>query len=155
MISLLVAYTKKNRVIGCKGAIPWNIPSERQRFKQICNGKKVIMGHNTFQEIGHALPYCTIIIVSKTLQTAPEGCLLANSLDQAYKMSDQEILVAGGAEIYKQSLPYAQKIYATEILKDFSGDTFFPPLDQNWHETERTHITKDIIQYDYVTFERK
>lgn len=70
-------------------------------------------------------------------------------------MSDQEILVAGGAEIYKQSLPYAQKIYATEILKDFSGDTFFPPLDQNWHETERTHITKDIIQYDYVTFERK
>lgn len=153
MISLLVAYTKNNRVIGAQGVIPWNTNFERRRFKQICNGKKVLMGHNTFKEIGHALPYCTIVIVSKEMKTAPQGCELLNTINpKELAKKDEEILVAGGGQLYRQFLPYATKIYATEILKDYEGNVTFPELNDSWIETERVHITDDLILYDYVTF---
>lgn len=173
-ISILVAYTKKDRVIGSEGKIPWNIPSERFRFKQICGGKKVIMGRRTFEEIGHALPYCTIIIVSKKMKTCPKGCILKDSLKSAMKAacesSEQkavtsqtendcdEILVAGGEEIYTQAiiLPETKKIYATEIHGEFSGDRYFPAIDENWECTFSENHTDSStgISFDYKTFER-
>lgn len=168
MISILVAYTKNNRIIGAQGVIPWKTNFERRRFKQICNGKRVIMGRKTFEEIGHALPYCTIVIVSNTMKEAPEGCEVINNeqltmnveqlgINGKFKINDQwgeEILVAGGGEIYREFLPLADRIYATEILVDYDGDVIFPQLDDTWVETERVHITDDLIPYDYVTFER-
>lgn len=157
MISLLVAYTKNERVIGSGGRIPWNLPSERSRFKAICAQKKVIMGRKSFDEIGHALSYCTLVIVSKTMQDAPEGCLLARSFEEAVEICGKgEILVAGGGEIYKTALPYATRIYATEIDETFSGDTFFPPLPESeWDcKKEESHIDSGI-KYEYLTFIRK
>ena len=71
MISLLVAYTKNKRVIGAQGKIPWNLPSERNRFKEICRGKYVIMGRKSFEEIGKPLPYCKLVIVSKKWIVSP------------------------------------------------------------------------------------
>lgn len=180
MISLLVAYTKKDHVIGSGGKIPWNLPSERRRFKAICSGKKVIMGRKSFDEIGHALSYCTLVIVSKKMKEAPEGCLLASSFEKAVEIcaekdarwlslskpplnnagtldeSGEEILVAGGGEIYKIALPFAERIYATEIHADFEGDTFFPPLlESEWDcKKEESHSDNEIT-YDYLTFTRK
>ena len=176
MISLLVAYTKNERVIGSEGKIPWNLPSERSRFKAICAGKKVIMGRKSFDEIGHALSYCTLVIVSKTMKEAPEGCLLARSFEEAVEIctgknsrwlreskpprneasESDEILVAGGGEIYKTALPYATRIYATEIDASFTGDTFFPPLPESeWDcKKEESHIDSGI-KYEYLTFTRK
>lgn len=157
MLSILVAYTKNNRVIGAQGKIPWNLSSERNRFKAICNKKTVIMGRKTFEEIGHALPYCTILIVSKSMDKAPQGCILAKSLEQAFEISNKtngEVLVAGGEEIYKQTLSKAQKIYATEIEMEVSGDTFFPELDSSWQKTFEEIHQENEISYKYLTFEK-
>lgn len=157
-LAILVAYSS-NRVIGAQGVIPWRLPSERNRFKEICNGKKVIMGRRSFEEIGKALSYCTIVVVSKTLRSVPAGCLLAESLDDAVKMcsqsDNQEILIAGGEEIYRQALPFCKKIYATEILQNYDGDRFFPELNKKaWTKTIQAEHTECDIKYQYVTFVR-
>ncbi|MCR5062618.1 MAG: dihydrofolate reductase [Treponema sp.] len=167
-VSLLVAYTKKGRVIGSDGKIPWNIPSERFRFKKLCNQKFIIMGRKSFDEIGHALSYCTIIIVSKSMKSAPEGCMLAESFEKAMEIAKAstaaqasgaavgEILIAGGEEIYRQALPFADKIYATEIHTEFAGNRFFPELDKSWHctFTELHTDEQSKITYEYKTFEK-
>ena len=156
MISLLVAYTKNKRVIGAQGKIPWKLSSERNRFKEICKNKYVIMGRKSFEEIGKPLPYCTLVIVSherifKNLKTCPS---LDAAIEFCKAQGQEEILVAGGATIYEQALPYADKIYATEIDADFDGDTFFPALDDSWHGTvEETH-EEDGVKYKYITYKR-
>lgn len=181
LISLIAAYTKNGRVIGSGGKIPWSLKSERNRFKKICNNKKIIMGRKSFEEIGHALPYCTIIILSHTLKDAPQGCILARTLEEAIDKVDEtdkadkadnsnEIIIAGGGELYRQTIPFADKIYATEIDidfdSDFAGDTFFPSLDQSgstgkkWQcLEEESHCEKDLISrkeicYKYLTYTR-
>lgn len=157
MISILVAYTKKNRVIGSGGVIPWNLPSERDRFKEICKDKFIIMGRKSFDEIGHGLPYCTIVIISRTLKIVPRGCVLAKSLEDGMKLCEgEEILVAGGGEIYKEVLPFASRIYATEIEKEFSGDVFFPLInDDEWTKTVENEKSELGINYKYITYNRK
>ena len=164
MISLLVAYTKNKRVIGAQGKIPWNLSSERNRFKEICRGKYVIMGRKSFEEIGKPLPYCKLIVVSHTWIASSltaftprnDALILKKTLEEAIafckEQGQEEILVAGGGEIYRQALPFATRIYATEIDADFKGDTFFPELDKSWHSTvESTHVDCGI-KYRYLTF---
>ncbi len=165
MISLLVAYTKNKRVIGAQGKIPWKLPSERNRFKKLCNGKYVIIGRKSFEEIGKPLRYCTLVVVSKTIRGpstssgTTEKLHFSHSLEEAIEFckaqGQEEILVAGGESIYRQTLPYATKIYVTEIDADFDGDTFFPELDNTWTRTvESTH--EDCgINYSYLTFVKK
>ena len=162
-ISILVAYTQNKRIIGAQGNIPWKISTERNRFKQICNNKYILMGRKSFEEIGKALPYCKIIVISKTLKEVPEGCYLARGIKEAVNFieknqtkedseTSREILIAGGEEIYKQTLPYASKIYATEIALNIDGDRFFPQLDNNWKLTESENHCENNINYKYLTF---
>ena len=148
MISLLVAYTKNKRVIGAQGKIPWKLSSERNRFKQICAGKYVIMGRKSYEEIGKPLPYCKLVIVSSKTQN------LEDAINYCKSPGQEEILIAGGGTIYEQTLPYANKIYATEIDADFNGDTFFPELGPEWVGTvEEVHEENGIV-YRYITFSR-
>ena len=167
-ISLLVAYTAKDRVIGAQGKIPWFIPSERDRFKSICRGKYVIIGRKSFEEIGKPLSYCTLVVISKSLKSVPEGCLLCKSYKKAVRLiyrlnsgadcaagkprSTVEILVAGGESIYKKAMKKCSKIYATEIKKEFKGDRFFPPLKGKWTKKVEQTVSEDGIDYDYVLF---
>lgn len=188
-VSILVAYTKKDRVIGANGKIPWHLNSERNRFKQICSGKKIIMGRKSFEEIGKPLPYCSIIVVSSTLKkleftnkgtkgsvpsdkkllsqalqgsvpSVTSSCFLSATLESALNIASldsttSEILIAGGEEIYKQTLAYADKIYATEIDADFEGDSHFPELKGNWNCVEEASCTENDITYKYLTFTKK
>ena len=176
MISILTAYTKNKRVIGAQGKIPWKLSSERNRFKDICRDKYVIMGRKSFEEIGKPLPYCKLVIVTRDSRVKPENdkgisendkgisendnnnLFFKKSLEEAIDFckaqEQEEILIAGGATIYKQTLPYADKIYATEIDADFDGDTFFPPLGPEWTSTlEETH-EENGINYTYLTYIR-
>lgn len=156
-ISFLVAFDK-NFVIGKCGRIPWNLTTERNKFKQICSGKKIIMGRKSFDEIGHALPYCTIIIVSKTLKSAPEKCLLAQNLEQAFSFygDDEEVLVAGGGKIYHQLIEEASTIYTTLIEENYEGDTFFPKIDFcEWQKSNIENHEENGIKYQYFTLTRK
>ena len=156
MISLLVAYTKNKRVIGAQGKIPWKLSSERNRFKKICAGKYVIMGRKSYDEIGKPLPYCKLVVVSSHPSTGSETATfsLNEALDFCKKSGQEEILIAGGGTIYKQTLPYADKIYATEIDADFDGDTFFPELGPEWSGTvEEVHEENGIV-YRYITLQK-
>lgn len=153
-VTLLVAYAKNSRVIGNLGKIPWKLASERNRFKELTAGKSIIMGRTSFEEIGHALPYCTIIILSKTIKSAPQGCLLARSLKQALKLCKNEVLIAGGQEVYQQTVHMASKVYATEIDADFAGDRFFPQLQGKWRRTVEAQKEEDGIKYEYVYYEK-
>ena len=181
MISILTAYTKNKRVIGAQGKIPWKLSSERNRFKDICRDKYVIMGRKSFEEIGKPLPYCKLVIVTRDSRVKPENdkgisendkgisendkgisendnnnLFFKKSLEEAIDFckaqEQEEILIAGGGSIYAQALPYADKIYATEIDADFDGDTFFPALNDSWRSTlEETH-EENGIKYSYLTF---
>ena len=162
MISLLVAYTKNKRVIGAQGKIPWKLSSERNRFKDICRGKYVIMGRKSYEEIGHPLSYCTLVIVSSSASlrslSLSKGLQVCTSLEDAINyckaQKQDEILIAGGATIYQQALPYADKIYATEIEADFDGDVFFPEVGAGWTGTvDETHEENGIV-YRYITLQK-
>ena len=166
MISLLVAYTKNNRVIGAQRKIPWKLSSERNRFKAICNGKYVIMGRKSYDEIGKPLPYCKLVVVSHTqidssltsFASHNDNLIVKASLEEAIDFckaqGQNEILIAGGGSIYEQALPYADKIYATEIEADFEGDVFFPELNEEWtQEVEAVH-EENGIKYKYMTYEK-
>ena len=157
MFSLLVAYTKNKRVIGAQGKIPWKLSSERNRFKEICRGKYVIMGRKSYEEIGHPLSYCTLVIISRSLSLS-KGLIVCTSLENAIayckSQNQEEILIAGGGSIYEQALPYADKIYATEIDADFDGDVFFPELGPEWTSTiDETHEEAGIV-YKYITLQK-
>ena len=156
MISLLVAYTKNKRVIGAQGKIPWKLSSERNRFKQICAGKYVIMGRKSYEEIGKPLPYCKLVVVSSHPSTGSGTATfsLNEALDFCKKSGQEEILIAGGGTIYEQTLPYANKIYATEIDANFEGDVFFPELGAEWVGTVEEVHEEDGIVYKYITFTR-
>ena len=161
MISLLVAYTKNKRVIGAQGKIPWKLSSERNRFKQICAGKYVIMGRKSYEEIGKPLPYCKLVVVSGKWIASPAArndIIICTSLDDALSycksQNQEEILIAGGGTIYEQALPYANKIYATEIDADFAGDVFFPELGAEWAgNIDETH-EENGIKYSYLTLQK-
>ena len=151
----LIAACSKNRVIGCNGKIPWNIPTERDRFKELTKGKFVIMGRKSFEEISHALSYCTIIVVSKSLKKVPKGCLLTSSLEQAIAFCGKDVIIAGGQEIYEKTIHLADLIYLTEINLQVEGDRFFPDFDTNKYTMTVDKSFQGEIPYKYITYKKK
>ncbi len=129
-VSLIVAMSR-NRVIGRNNAIPWRIPAELQRFKQLTMGHHIVMGRKTWESIGRLLRGRTTIIVTRNAQLRVEGALIASSLAEALRLAahDDEIFVIGGAEIFALALPLAQRLYLTTVEVDIEGDTFMPPFD--------------------------
>ncbi len=130
MIITLVAAIAKNWVIGKDNSLPWHIPADLKRFKILTLGKPVIMGRRTFESIGKPLPKRINIVLSwqKDLPEK-ENLLVATSIPEALKIAKnfgQEAIIAGGAQVYKQFLPLAQRMHLTLIEKEFEGDTFFP-----------------------------
>lgn len=150
----LIAACSKNRVIGCNGKIPWNIPTERDRFKELTKGKFVIMGRKSFEEISHALSYCTIIVVSKSLKKVPKGCLLTSSLEQAIAFCGKDVIIAGGQEIYEKTIQLADLIYLTEIDLQVEGDRFFPDFDTNKYTMTVDKSFQGEISYKYITYKK-
>ena len=165
MISLIVAKAD-NDVIGAGNKMPWHIPSELAHFKQRTMGKPMIMGRKTFESLGRVLPGRPHVVISRQSLQLPENCYPVHSLDEAIARArslnaapDDEVVVIGGAEIYRQVLPRADTLYVTEVHLSPQGDTFFPALDVNeWQETERTDVeagTDSAIAYSIVTYQRK
>ncbi|MCL5784802.1 MAG: dihydrofolate reductase [Patescibacteria group bacterium] len=131
MVSIIVAIAGQKRVIGTQGGMPWYIPQELKRFKEITMGHPIIMGRKTFESIGKALPGRTNIVITRDPSFQSEGVIVVNSLEEALQKAkgqpgDEEIFIIGGGEIYKQALPLTDKLYLTMIDKEIKGDTFFP-----------------------------
>ncbi len=152
-ISIIVAVAGEKRVIGKKGGMPWYIPAELKRFKQITMGHPIIMGRRTHESIGKPLPGRTNIIVTHDVEYQSPGCLIAHSLDEAIekakgKEGSDEIFVIGGGELYKQALPSANKLYLTYIDKEIEGDVFFP----DYSEFKKIVSESDWQEYEDIRY---
>jgi dihydrofolate reductase len=169
LISLVVA-AADNDVIGRDNALPWRLPDDLKRFKALTMGKPMLMGRKTFESIGKPLPGRTSIVLTRskswgrdavnTLLTSPAGVIVVQSLDDALKRAGDvpELAVIGGGEIYKLTLPKANRIYLTRVHTDAEGDVKLPPLDpKEWREVERTEHPVDdrhAFAMSFITLER-
>lgn len=128
MISIIVAIAGKNRVIGKKGGLPWHIPDELKRFKEITMGHPIIMGRITHESIGRVLPGRVNIVITREPNYKALGCIVVHSLDEALRQTKgaDEVFIIGGGQIYSEALPLADKLYLTYIDKEIEGDVFFP-----------------------------
>ena len=148
ILSLIVAMSE-NRVIGKDNKLPWHIPADLKRFKQITSGHPIIMGRKTFESIGKPLPNRTNIVISRT-QTRTDGTVAwCQSLEQALEIAkesegSEETFVIGGAEIFRLALPYVNKIYFTKIHQIIEGDVFLPDLkEETFRCSHREWLDKD------------
>jgi dihydrofolate reductase len=152
----LIAACSTNRIIGKDNTLIWNVPGDLKRFKNLTSGHVVLMGRKTFDSIGKPLPNRTNVVISRDTSLLIEGCLVYNDWREVLPLFDKkEIFVIGGGEIYKQLLPYADKIELTLIDKEFEGDTYFPNLDEKWVEEKIESLTCPEFDYHYITYKRK
>lgn len=135
--SLIVARAR-NGAIGLANAMPWHLPADLAHFKRTTLGHPVIMGRRTWESIGRALPGRKNIVVSRTPGFRAEGAQVVGSLEEAWRAAEgaEEAFVIGGAHLYAEALPEADRIYLTDVMAEVEGDTFFPRLDpRDWRET--------------------
>lgn len=156
MIAIIVAYTKNGRVIGNNGKIPWNIPGELDRFKFLTTGNAVIMGRKTYEEIGKPLPNRFNIIVSSTKNFSDDNCITVPSIqagiNEATKRGYNKIYIAGGTQIYKETIELADVLYITEIDKEFDGNATFPKINESLYQKETNAHFDTEIPYTYLTY---
>lgn len=156
-LSLIVAMAR-NRVIGINNTLPWHLPEDLKRFKALTMGHHIVMGRKTYESIGRPLPGRTTIIVSRDPSYSRDGCLVARSLPEAIRLTDDDdqVFFVGGSSLYEQVLPLAARLYITEIQADFEGDAHFPEFDQAvWREVSRQHqVGANGLAFDYVVYER-
>ena len=159
-IALVVARAA-NGVIGDRGRIPWRIPEDMRRFKQLTLGKPCVMGRKTWDSLPKKpLPGRMNIVATRDPHFIPDGAVVVHALDDAImraeSVSPTEIAVIGGEAIYRAALPRAQVLYLTEVLAEFPGDAHFPTINAaEWHETAREdHVTGAGLKYRFLTLER-
>jgi len=153
----IIAAMSKNRVIGDSNSLIWSLPNDLKRFKQLTTGQTVIMGRKTYESIGRPLPNRRNIIITRDENYEAIGCEIVNSLEEALLLSGEDCFIIGGGEIYKQSLPIADKIYLTLIQEDFQGDTSFPELGDEWVKISREDHESDEKnphKYSFIEYEK-
>ena len=152
----MIAAVSKNNVIGNQGVIPWKIKGEQKWFKELTTGNTVIMGKRSFEEIGKPLPNRKTILVSNTMRYEDENCITAGSLEEALELAGSgNVFIAGGEMLYKEALPFADRLYITHVDLMVEGDTFFPHFDEaEFIKTSEEKFSGET-PYRYVTYERK
>ncbi|MBI2651821.1 type 3 dihydrofolate reductase [Candidatus Woesearchaeota archaeon] len=162
MIISLIAAMGKNRVIGKNNSLPWKLPADMEYFKKLTKGKPVIMGRKTFESMGKALPNRINIIITSNKNYKAKDCVIVHSIKEALKSAgnknNEEAMVIGGAKIYEEFLPIANKVYLTVIDEDFDGNIYFPDFSRKeWKETKREEHESDKVnpyKYAFLVFER-
>ncbi len=159
MISLLVAHDP-DRVIGVDNELPWHIPEDLAYFKKMSMGKAMVMGRKTYESIGRPLPGRLSIIVTRNEEYSAEGAVVVHNVHEAIasaKEFSDEVMIIGGAEIFRMTMGIADRLYITYIQKPFKGDTFFPVYGPEWNliSASEDHITKEGIPYSFLVYERK
>jgi dihydrofolate reductase len=163
-IALIVA-AARNNTIGRANKLPWHIPQDLKYFKAVTMGKPIIMGRKTYESIGKPLPGRTNIVITRQPQWSADGVLVVPNLQAAFALAEEvgataatqadETVVIGGAEVYRESLPYAERIYLTKISDDVEGDAFFPELSSAWKVLEVTKGAADsALAYEFQILER-
>jgi dihydrofolate reductase len=147
----LIAAVADNGVIGAGNALPWRIPEDLKRFKALTMGHTLVMGRKTFDSIGRALPGRTTIVVTRDRAWKKDGVIVAHDLDEALARASGEVFIAGGGEIYAQTMMRAERLYITHVHRDIDGegDTYFPPIDlARWEPIAREpHDGFEFVDY--------
>jgi dihydrofolate reductase len=157
-LNLIVARAR-NGVIGRGGTLPWHLSEDLRHFKRTTLGHPIVMGRRTWESIGRPLPGRRSIVLTRNPRWSAPGCEKAESLAQALAMCEgaAEVFVIGGAALFAEALPLAQRVFLTEIDADFEGDTFFPAFDRAaWREASREHLAPEASRpfgVDFVTLE--
>jgi dihydrofolate reductase len=142
----LIAAVAENGVIGARGGLPWRLPDELAHFKRTTLGKPVLMGRRTFASLGRALPGRTNVVLSRDPRFAAPDALVARDLDAALALvrAAPEVMVIGGAALYAEALPRAERIYLTRVRARPEGDVWFPKLEPgDWRETPLSEHAAD------------
>jgi dihydrofolate reductase len=153
-ISAILAMSK-NRVIGKDNQIPWHLSADLKYFKRTTLNHHIIMGRKTFLSIGNPLPKRTNVVLTRNPFFIASNVLVATSIEEGLQLArdngEEEAFIIGGGEIYRQSMPYLDKIYLTLIEVEVEGDVFFPELDESQWQlvSEEAHKADDKNEYNY------
>lgn len=158
LLTLIVARARHG-VIGRDNTLPWRLPEDLAHFKRTTMGAPVIMGRKTWESIGRPLPGRRNIVVSRNAGLRLDGAETASSLEDALRLcvGVEQVFLIGGAQLYAEALPSADRLIVTEIDADIEGDAHFPDIDpQRWIATERErhHSEANGFDYAFVTYER-
>lgn len=157
----IIAAMGYNRVIGKENRMPWHMPADLRRFRSLTIGKPVIMGRNTYESIGRPLPKRSNIVVTRARDYQAPGCTVVQSLDDALACAGEaeEVMIIGGARLYEQFLPRADRLYLTLVEAKIDGDTFFPEYTRaDWEETFREPHDADAANpypYTFIVLDRR
>ena len=159
MLSLIAAVAR-NRVIGKDNQLLWHLPGDMRYFRETTRGKTVIMGRRTWESLPEKfrpLPGRLNIVVSRNRDYSAPGATRAGSLEDAIGLAgSSEAFIIGGAELYRQALPLANRLYLTEIASDFAGDTWFPEIPPGeWQEISRSQPVEETgLAYAFAVYQR-
>jgi len=158
-ISIIVSMDK-NKVIGKGSRIPWMLPADREYFKKVTMGHVVLMGRKTYESIGKPLDKRINVIMTRNVDYFPKGCIVVHSAEEVLvKFKNRKLFVIGGGEIYKQFLPFANRLYVTLIDHEFEGDTYFSEIDSRvWIEAYKKQGIRNKenpYNYYFIIYERK
>lgn len=156
IISLLVAVSD-NGLIGRENQLPWHLPADLKRFKKLSVGKPTVMGRKTWDSLGRPLPDRRNIVITRNARFQAPGAEVVTSLDEAIRLAGdaEEIVIIGGAEIFRLALPIADRMYYTHVHTVMEGDTYFPPVE--WHQWKPVYEEEGEsgeLPYKYVDYNR-
>ena len=146
-----------HRIIGANGTLPWHLPADLRRFREVTMGHHLVMGRTTFESIGRPLPGRTSIVLSRDPATSFPGAMVAHSLDEAIGLAagDPEVFVIGGEQVFRAALPIADRILLTEIRLDVAGDTVFPELAPGtWTLVSSEPLRDPVLDATFSVLER-
>jgi dihydrofolate reductase len=161
----LIAALGENRVIGVNNSMPWHLPGDFKYFKETTLGKPIIMGRKTWDSLGRPLPGRLNIVVSRQTDLKLEGAEVYSSLETAVARAEEwaleqgakELMLIGGAQLYEQALPYADRLYLTRVALRPEGDAWFPEFGPfNWERIffKQNPAEGDKPAYCFEVFER-
>jgi dihydrofolate reductase len=151
----LIVAVADNGVIGRDNALPWHLPEDLKRFKRLTMGKPIVMGRKTFESIGKPLPGRTNIVLTRDANYQFPGVVVVHGADAALRAADDaaEIMVIGGADLFRLFLPRAARVQLTRVHADVAGDVLWSPLDDTWRVVARERHAADDRHAYAMTFE--
>jgi dihydrofolate reductase len=153
----VVAAVGRSRELGKDNSLLWRLPNDLRNFKSMTTGGVVVMGRKTFESIGRPLPGRRNIVITRNSDFCHDGVEVVYGFDKAMEACHWDCFVIGGAEIYEQALPLAQRLYLTLVDGDFEADTFFPSCEGQWLEVTHRSFEADAeneFAHEFVEYER-
>ena len=163
-IVIVVGLGREDRALGYKNDLLWHVPEDLKRFKKLTMGHPVIMGQKTFESIleilGKPFPGRTNIVATFDKEFSYEGAKVAHSLEEAVEIAQsenpEEIHIGGGGEIYRQMLPFTERLHITWFFDEQDGDTFFPEFEEDFEVVEESEMQEhNGVKYQWVDYKRK